>query len=96
LLATADRARADGDLWNAAQSTELASQKLDAAGVIRRAIELRRDAAATYTKFAESASPHADVVAGYTRAARAFLAAGDIDAAKDFSDRARGSDPAPR
>ena len=49
LLSTAEGARSNGDLWSAAESLELASHKLDTAGAIRRAIEVRRDAAQVYT-----------------------------------------------
>jgi hypothetical protein len=93
LFASADEARANGDRWAAAQLLERASRKLDAAGTIRRAIEVRRDAALEYTKFAEAAENHADVVAGYTHAARALLVAGDIDAAKASADCAQDAGP---
>ena len=93
LLATAEGARANGDLWSAAESLELASHKLDTAGAIRRAIELRRDAAQLYTKYAETTTQEKEVVAGYTRAARAFLVAGDIDSAKAYADRASVAEP---
>jgi tetratricopeptide (TPR) repeat protein len=93
LLAAANDARAKGDLWAAPEALDAAAQKLDAAGAIRRAVELRRDAAFAFTKFAETTTNDQAIVAGYTRAARAFLVAGDIDSAKAYCDRARDSDP---
>jgi hypothetical protein len=95
LFASANEARSNGDRWSAAQSLERASRKLDTAGAIRRAIEVRRDAASEYTKFAEAAESHAEVVAGYTHAARALLVAGDIDAAKASADCAQDARPKP-
>jgi len=93
LFESANEARANGDRWATAQWLERASRKLDAAGAIRRAIEVRREAASEYTKFAEAAENHADVVAGYTHAARALLVAGDIDAAKASADCAQDAGP---
>jgi hypothetical protein len=93
LLAAAGDARANGHLWRAAESLELASHKLDTAGAVRRAIEVRRDAAQMFTRFAETTTQEKEVVAGYTRAARAFLVAGDIDAAKAYTDRAADAEP---
>jgi hypothetical protein len=88
LLSASKAARAEGDLWRCAESLAAASQKLDGAGAIRRAIEVRREAALAFTTFAETAARYEDVVAGYNQAARAFLVAGDIDSAKANSDRA--------
>jgi len=88
LIAAAAAAMRSGDALAAGHALNRASDICDRAGGLARAIQLRHDAADAFAIFAEHGGV-ADRTLGYALAARAMLAAGDIERAKDFNDRSK-------